>query len=92
MLIFVSPCRTEVFFARIVMPRSRSSSPESSTRSVTSWLARKAPLCRSKASTRVVFPWSTWAMMAMLRSKRPLLESPRSYHGARAAAAYNGRR
>ena len=51
----------------MVMPRSRSRSFESMTRSATSWLARKTPLWRSRASTSVVLPWSTWAMMAMLR-------------------------
>src|ERR1043166_4699259 len=67
MLIFVPLYVTEVFLARIVMPRSRSRSLESMTQSVTSWLARKAPDCRSRKSTRVVFPWSTCAMMAILR-------------------------
>src|SRR5215211_5331347 len=67
MLSFTPPCRTAVFLARIVMPFSRSRSIESITRSSTSWLARKAPDCQSIASTRVVFPWSTWAMMATLR-------------------------
>src|SRR5215471_508022 len=56
-----------VFLARIVMPRSRSSSFESMTRSTTCSLARNVPLCLSMASTSVVFPWSTWAMMAILR-------------------------
>ncbi len=49
------------------MPRSRSRSMESMTRScveslsVPSPLARpRAPACRSRASTRVVLPWSTW--------------------------------
>ena len=28
----------------------------------------RSPLCRSKPSTSVVLPWSTWAMIAMLRS------------------------
>src|SRR5438093_13163053 len=51
----------------MVMPRSRSSSFESITRSTTGWLALKMPLCRSMASTSVVLPWSTCAMMAMLR-------------------------
>src|SRR5438034_1818583 len=51
----------------MVMPRSRSSSFESMTRSTTGWLALNMPLCRSMASTSVVLPWSTWAMMAMLR-------------------------
>ena len=49
------------------MPRSRSRSFESMTRSATASLARKVPAWRSMASTRVVLPWSTWAMMAMLR-------------------------
>ena len=49
------------------MPRSRSRSPESMTRSATRSLARKMPLCHSMASTSVVLPWSTWAMMARLR-------------------------
>src|SRR6202044_1022589 len=56
-----------VFLARMVMPRSRSSSFESITRSATDSLARNVPLCFSMASTRVVLPWSTCAMMAMLR-------------------------
>src|SRR6266446_5953841 len=51
----------------MVMPRSRSSSLESMTRSTWASLARKVPLWLSMASTRVVLPWSTWAMMAMLR-------------------------
>ena len=51
----------------MVMPRSRSSALESMTRSTICSLARKVPLCFSMASTSVVLPWSTWAMMAMLR-------------------------
>ena len=71
MLIVIPPWRTAVFLARIVMPFSRSRSFESMTRSATSWFARKAPDCQSIASTRVVFPWSTWATMAtFLRSSR----------------------
>ena len=62
------PSRTEVFLARMVMPFSRSRSVESMTRSSTSWLARNAPVCQSMASTSVVLPWSTWAMIAALRS------------------------
>src|SRR5208283_6128066 len=49
------------------MPRSRSRSFESITRSATVSLSRKVPLWRSMASTSVVLPWSTWAMIAMLR-------------------------
>ena len=33
----------------------------------TCWFSRKAPDCFSSASTSVVLPWSTWAMIAMLR-------------------------
>jgi hypothetical protein len=36
-------------------------------RSSTSACSRNAPDCQSMASTRVVLPWSTWAMMATLR-------------------------
>src|SRR5271157_149128 len=56
-----------VFLARMVMPRSRSNSLESITRSTCVSLARKVPLWFSMASTSVVFPWSTCAMMAILR-------------------------
>ena len=67
MLIFTPPWRTAVFFARIVMPFSRSRSVESITRSFTSWFSRNAPDCHSMASTSVVLPWSTCATMATLR-------------------------
>src|SRR5215469_8942312 len=56
-----------VFLARMVMPRSRSNSFESITRSTCCSLARQMPLWFSMASTRVVLPWSTCAMMAILR-------------------------
>ncbi len=56
-----------VFLARIVMPFSRSRSPESMTRSTGSDRSAKAPACRSIASTNVVLPWSTWATMATFR-------------------------
>ena len=49
------------------MPRSRSRSVLSIARSATRSLARKMPLWCSRASTSVVLPWSTWAMMATLR-------------------------
>src|SRR5207244_3003291 len=51
----------------VVPPRRRSSGCESITRSFTCWLTRNTPAWRSIWSTSVVFPWSTWAMMAMLR-------------------------
>src|SRR5689334_17923912 len=57
----------DVFLARMVMPRSRSSAFESMTRSATCWFSRKIWLCFSIASTSVVLPWSTWATMAMFR-------------------------
>src|ERR1700709_351299 len=38
------------------------------TRSVTFSWARKVPDWRNNWSTSVVLPWSTWAMMAILRS------------------------
>ena len=70
-LILVSPYRTEVFFAKMVMPRSRSRSLESITRSATAWFSRKTPPCFSISSTNVVFPWSTCAIMAtFLKSVR----------------------
>ena len=67
MLMVSPPWRTAVFLARIVMPFSRSRSPESITRSATFALARNAPDCHSMASTSVVLPWSTCATMATLR-------------------------
>ena len=36
-------------------------------RSSTCWFSRKVPAWDSRQSTSVVLPWSTWAMMAMLR-------------------------
>src|SRR5881296_2118968 len=50
MLIVTSPCRIDVFLARMVMRFSR-----------------KVWLCFSSASTSVVLPWSTWAMIATFR-------------------------
>jgi len=74
MLSFVAPYWTAVFLARIVMPRSRSWSIESMTRSVSAAPSRKAPDWRSIASTSVVLPWSTWAMMATLRRSSRVAE------------------
>ena len=36
-------------------------------RSAMCWFSRTEPDCLSNWSTKVVLPWSTWAMMAMLR-------------------------
>src|SRR6266404_2433060 len=65
--------RIDVALAKMVMPRSRSRSLESSARSARRWLSRTAPDCCSRRSTSVVLPWSTWAMMATLRSFMALL-------------------
>src|SRR6476620_4049130 len=59
--------RIAVFLARMVMPFSRSRSPESMARSSTCWCSPKAPASQSILSTRVVLPWSTWATMATMR-------------------------
>ena len=67
MLMCVSRQVTAQFLARMVMPRSRSMSLLSITRSAIFSFSRKVPLWRSSWSTSVVLPWSTWAMMAMLR-------------------------
>ena len=67
MLILVSLYVIAVFLERIVIPLSLSISLESITRSATSWLALKVPLCFNSSSTRVVLPWSTWAIIAILR-------------------------
>src|SRR3972149_3247839 len=53
----------------MVIPRSRSRSMLSMARSATRSLDRNVPLWCRRASTSVVLPWSTWAMMATLRRK-----------------------
>ena len=58
---------TLVALARIVIPRSRSKSLESIALSTTSWFSLKAPDCFKSSSTRVVLPWSTCAIIAILR-------------------------
>ena len=82
---------TDVALARMVMPRSRSRSFESMTRSATLWLSRNAPDCCRSRSTSVVLPWSTWAMMAMLRSfmgEEAFSEGRRPNHAGRAALSF----
>ena len=59
---------SDVFLARIVMPRSRSRSLESMRRSPSSSPRCRAPAWDNSLSIRVVLPWSTWAIIAMLRS------------------------
>jgi len=59
---------TEAALARMVMPRSRSWSLESMTRSTRAACSPKVPVARRRASTNVVLPWSTWATSATLRS------------------------
>src|SRR5271166_2367700 len=67
----------------MVMPRSRSNSLESITLSACASLARQVPLWFSMASTSVVLPWSTCAMMAILR----MLVLKRSFHDCRIEGA-----
>ncbi len=67
MLMRVSFQSTEVALARMVMPRSFSRSLESIARSATRWFSRNEPDCFRSSSTSVVFPWSTCAMIAILR-------------------------
>src|SRR2546425_6028986 len=64
----------------IVMPRSRSIALLSMTRSATCWFSRKMWLCLSMPSTSVVFPWSTCAMIAMLRMSSRFTSTPVSMH------------
>lgn len=62
MFIFTPFHFTEAFFEKMVMPRSRSRSLESRTRSPIRSFSRKVPAWRKSVSTSVVFPWSTWAI------------------------------
>ena len=67
MLMCVPSQVTAQFLARIVMPRSFSIALLSITVSTTFSCSAKVPDWRSNWSTMVVLPWSTWAMMAILR-------------------------
>ena len=60
---------TEAALARIVMPRSRSWSLESMTRSTRASWDANTPAAPSMASTRVVLPWSTCAINATFRKE-----------------------
>ena len=62
-----------VFLAKMVIPRSCSNALESMTRSTSAARSPKVPDCCNSLSTRVVLPWSTWAIIAILR--RFLIES-----------------
>src|SRR3954467_7354594 len=63
----------------MVIPRSRSRSVLSRARSATRSFDLKVPLWCSRASTRVVLPWSTWAMMATLRRRELAGDIPPVY-------------
>ena len=65
MFILISLYITDVFLAKIVIPLSFSRSFESITLSATCSLSRKTWLCLSMASTNVVLPWSTCAIIAI---------------------------
>src|SRR5690606_13502792 len=65
MLILTSLYLTATFLETMVMPRSRSRSLLSRIRSpVCSLSLKRLVKCRI-LSTNVVFPWSTWAIIAM---------------------------
>ncbi len=55
-LILVPFQTIDAALARMVMPRSRSWSPESMTRSTWAWWSANTAVARSMASTSVVFP------------------------------------
>ena len=65
MFILISPCITDVFLESIVIPLSFSWSFESITLSCTCSFSLNTWLCFNNASTSVVFPWSTCAIIAM---------------------------
>ena len=67
MLICLSLYLTAVVLERIVIPRSFSISLESSARSPISVCAFKVSDCFNNSLTKVVLPWSTWAIIATLR-------------------------
>ena len=84
MFTFVPLYVTAVFLERMVIPRSRSRSLESMTRVSIFSLSLNTFDCASIESTSVVFPWSTCAMMATLRT------SLRALRLASAAATAGG--
>ena len=67
MLICLSLYLTAVFLERIVIPRSFSRAFESRARSPISVCSSKVSDCFNISLTSVVFPWSTWAIMATFR-------------------------
>ena len=48
--------------------------------SLTTWLSLKVPLCLSIPSTKVVLPWSTWAIMAMFLKSSLIIFPPSFIH------------
>ena len=92
MLMRVSFQTTEVALARMVMPRSFSRSFESMARSSTRWLSRNEPDCDRSLSTSVVLPWSTWAMMAMLRKRMGHRKSESARLAGRAGQGHSAAR
>ena len=65
MLILVSFQLIEAGLAKIVIPLSFSSSPESINLSSTTSFSLNDPLCFIRLSIKVVLPWSTWAIIVM---------------------------
>jgi len=82
--------RMAQFLALMVMPRSRSMAPLSMIRSWTAPLRNK-PLCLKSPSTNVVLPWSTCAMMAILRILSLILIIPKPlYHNGPSCSISQG--
>ncbi len=90
-MLILTPFHTsDMFLEMMVMPRSRSRSPESRMQSPIWSILRNSLHCRIIASTSVVFPWSTCAMIAMLRRSFLRTEAlPSNKHGWRPIAASN---
>ena len=74
-LICLSPYLTAVFLERIVIPRSFSRSLESKARSPMSVCSSNVSDCLSNSLTKVVLPWSTWAIIATLRISSRLFKA-----------------
>ena len=76
-LMWVPSQLTAQFLAKMVMPRSRSIALLSITVSTTFSCSAKVPDWRKSWSTMVVLPWSTCAMIAILRICLLILHSPK---------------
>ena len=80
MLIWYLPYLTAVFFDKMVIPRSRSIALVSIARSSMEKCSGKVSDCLSISLTRVVLPWSTWAIIAMFRMSSRDFKIQSSFH------------